>query len=67
MSLLSQTLMMRTDLGSPLICYSLYHAASECAWFIKENQTDEIITMMKTYIDHLMAIEKRWKVAGESP
>ncbi|KAE8450385.1 hypothetical protein EG329_006459 [Mollisiaceae sp. DMI_Dod_QoI] len=64
MSLLSQTLMMRTDLGSPLICYSLYHAASECAWFIKENQTDEIITMMKTYIDHLMAIEKRWKVAA---
>ncbi len=67
MPLLSQTLIMRTDLASPLICYSLYHAASECAWFLKEDRTDEIITVMKTYIDLLMALEKRWKVAGESP
>ncbi|KAF2098743.1 hypothetical protein NA57DRAFT_56389 [Rhizodiscina lignyota] len=63
MSFLSQPLIMRTDLASPLVCHSLYHSASECAWFIKENQASDMISAMKTYVDLLMEIGKRWMIA----
>jgi hypothetical protein len=65
MALVSQALMMRTDLANPMVCYSLYHAASECAWFIKENDTLEMISTMQSYVELLRAVAKRWKVGCE--
>lgn len=49
---------------SPLLCYALYHAASECAWFYKEFQDQEMATYLKGYVDALRAMETRWRVAG---
>ncbi|KAF1988639.1 hypothetical protein K402DRAFT_391863 [Aulographum hederae CBS 113979] len=60
----AQMLATRVKETGPIICYSLYHCASECAWFIKEDPNEETIGAMRTYVDLLTAIENRWKVAG---
>lgn len=51
---------------SPLLCYALYHAASECAWFYREFQDQEMATYLQCYVDSLRAMETRWRVAGKS-
>jgi hypothetical protein len=65
MALVSRTLLMRSDLANPMVCYSLYHAASECAWFIRENETHEMVFTMQGYVELLTAVAKRWRVGCE--
>lgn len=48
-----------------LICHALYLAASECAWFIQEDNTFEGIAGLKAMIELLRAIGSKWLVASE--
>jgi hypothetical protein len=47
-----------------LICYCLYHAASECAWFIREYEEPAMVECLRTYVEVLTEMNGRWKVAG---
>jgi hypothetical protein len=53
--------------GSPssfLICYCLYHAASECTWFVREYGEPVMAECLNIYVDALKEMSGRWKLAG---
>jgi hypothetical protein len=64
MPCISNVIAMSTDLLSPLTCYSFYHTASEYAWFVRENPAIETANLLKTFIEFLRTMAKRWKIAG---
>jgi hypothetical protein len=55
-----------TGLGrlSPLVIECLYHAATECKWFIRENYDIGMVLALQAITQALQHIDKRWKVAG---
>lgn len=63
--LLQQMRLSNDKCFSPLLCYVVYHAASECAWFIKESGKAEMVESMRVYVELLRTMEQRWRVAGQ--
>lgn len=51
---------------SPMICHCLADAASECAWFVREEDNVASVEMLRVIVVCLQRLEKRWRVAGES-
>jgi len=52
------------DGATPLIAYCLYHAATECAWFIQEDDTPEMHSALAEITRGLRRLGKSWSVAG---
>ena len=48
-----------------LVSHCLYQAASELAWFIREEKVMENVAPLRVIIDILKSIEKRWGVASK--
>lgn len=55
------------DQVSPLVCNSLYIAATVCAWRLREAGNPEFSRMLDKFRDCLSSIARRWRSAGESP
>jgi hypothetical protein len=52
---------------SPVLAPCLYHAATECAWFIKEDEDDVDMASAHQHIrDALQALRVEWNVASKS-
>jgi hypothetical protein len=50
---------------SPLVASCLYHAAGECAWFIKEDNREDMRTALDHIVRALKTISRRWLVGGK--
>jgi hypothetical protein len=50
---------------SPLVCHCLYQASEELAWFIKEDNDDDMASSLSVIVKFLMSMSKRWRIAGE--
>ena len=49
---------------SPLIVECLYHAATECKWFVRENYDVGMVVALQSLTQALRHVSKHWKVAG---
>lgn len=47
-----------------LEAYALYHAASECAWFVREGARDGAEQCLQICVEALRAVGERWSVGG---
>ena len=50
---------------SLMIGYALYHAAGECAWYVKEDQMVDMLDCLGLIVGALRGLEGRWKGAGK--
>jgi hypothetical protein len=50
--------------GGPLIARCLYVAATECAWFIREDDEAAMYVALWTILGRLRYMGERWSVAG---
>lgn len=53
--------------GSPFVAQLLYHAATECAWFIREDHEPYMCEALEAVIRGLEAIGRRCGIGGELP
>ncbi|KAJ2975860.1 hypothetical protein NQ176_g5280 [Zarea fungicola] len=52
---------------NPILGKCFYHAATECAWFVKEDENGEaMLAALKSIIGALRVLETEWGVAGKS-
>ncbi|KAI1502545.1 hypothetical protein F5X99DRAFT_417869 [Biscogniauxia marginata] len=49
---------------SPLVAHSLYEAATECEWFILEQQDSDAVVWLRDIVKLLRVMARRWQVAG---
>ncbi|KAI1632203.1 hypothetical protein F4809DRAFT_656731 [Biscogniauxia mediterranea] len=49
---------------SPLVAHLLYSAATECEWFILEQQDSDAAVSLKEIVELLRVMAGRWQVAG---
>ncbi|CEI68016.1 unnamed protein product [Fusarium venenatum] len=49
---------------SPILVGCLYHAATECAWFIRENNDAEMIAGLEAITQALGVLKSEWAVCG---
>ncbi|KAF5617843.1 Zn(II)2Cys6 transcription factor [Fusarium sp. NRRL 25303] len=52
---------------SPILASCLYHAATECAWFVKENNDAEMVAGLDAITQALQALKSEWSVCKSSP
>ena len=50
--------------NNPILASCLYHAATECAWFIKEDDDAEMYLSLGHILAALQVIHSEWQVAG---
>ncbi|KAI1026517.1 hypothetical protein LB503_013559 [Fusarium chuoi] len=50
---------------SPILAGCLYHAATECAWFVKENNDAEMVAGLDAITQALQALKSEWSVCNE--
>ncbi|CVL02259.1 related to Zn(II)Cys6 transcriptional activator [Fusarium mangiferae] len=50
---------------SPILAGCLYHAATECAWFVKENNDAEMVAGLDAITQALQALKSEWSVCSE--
>ncbi|KAF5238902.1 hypothetical protein FANTH_10145 [Fusarium anthophilum] len=55
----------RAEQKSPLTAHSIYHAASECAWFIREDQGSEYHEALANLLGGLRAIANEWDIGAQ--
>ena len=55
------------EIGSPLMLQSLYHAATEAQWFLREGSWPEMEPAIEVTTAALKLLGRRWKVAGKLP
>ncbi|KAK1756571.1 hypothetical protein QBC47DRAFT_380178 [Echria macrotheca] len=48
---------------SPIVCHTLYHAATECAWFIREGCGPEMTAGLNVVVSALDQLKGSWDVA----
>lgn len=53
-------------LVSFLVAHCLYHAAKECAWFIKEYHEERVYVALREVVGGLRAVGEDWRVGGKS-
>jgi hypothetical protein len=53
--------------NSPVLAGCLYHAATECAWFIKENDEVEMVDGLESIVQALRVLRSEWSVCGKVP
>ena len=49
---------------SPLTLQCLYHAGTECKWFVRESPRSDMRVSLQLVMDALTLLANRWKVAG---
>ncbi|KAF5583634.1 Zn(II)Cys6 transcriptional activator [Fusarium pseudocircinatum] len=47
---------------SPILASCLYHTATECAWFVRENNDAEMVTGLEAITHALHALKSEWSV-----
>ncbi|KAL4782340.1 hypothetical protein BJX76DRAFT_292733 [Aspergillus varians] len=52
------------DTVAPTLCHFLYQTASECAWVLREFDSEENKGRLDTIVRALITLSQRWKVAG---
>ncbi|EXK40867.1 hypothetical protein FOMG_07599 [Fusarium oxysporum f. sp. melonis 26406] len=50
---------------SPILAGCLYHAATECAWFVKENNDAEMVAGLEAITHALKVLKSEWSVCNE--
>ncbi|KAH7244553.1 uncharacterized protein BKA55DRAFT_86070 [Fusarium redolens] len=50
---------------SPILAGCLYHAATECAWFVKENNDAEMVAGLEAITQALEVLKSEWAVCDE--
>ncbi|SCV30736.1 related to Zn(II)Cys6 transcriptional activator [Fusarium fujikuroi] len=50
---------------SPILAGCLYHAATECAWFVKENNDTEMVAGLDAITRALQALKSEWSVCSK--
>ncbi|KAF4341541.1 hypothetical protein FBEOM_4443 [Fusarium beomiforme] len=50
---------------SPILASCLYHAATECAWFVKENNDVEMVNGLESITQALEVLKTEWTVCGK--
>ncbi|RKL37238.1 hypothetical protein BFJ72_g7894 [Fusarium proliferatum] len=50
---------------SPILAGCLYHAATECAWFVKENNDAEMVAGLDAITQALQALKSEWSVCSK--
>ncbi|CAJ0543211.1 Ff.00g004650.m01.CDS01 [Fusarium sp. VM40] len=53
--------------NSPLLAGCLYHAATECVWFIKEDYEIEMVDGLESIVQALRMLRPEWSVCSEGP
>lgn len=53
--------------NSPVLVGCLYHAATECAWFIKENDDVEMVDGLESIVQALRVLRPEWGVCSKGP
>lgn len=53
------------ELMSPMLIESIYHAATECQWFIREGIGHTMERAHKLFAEALGILSRRWKLAGK--
>ena len=51
--------------NNPILASCLYHAATECAWFIKEDDDAKMYLSLGHIVAALQVIHSEWQVAGK--
>ncbi|KAF5967124.1 hypothetical protein FBULB1_11329 [Fusarium bulbicola] len=51
---------------SPILASCLYHAATECAWFVKENHDAEMVAGSEAITQALQVLKSEWAVCAKS-
>lgn len=54
----------RSNLDCPFLASCLYHAATECAWFIREDHEPEMYKALQDIVQGLRDLESCWGVAS---
>ncbi len=49
----------------PVLAHCLYHAATECAWFIKEDGDPQMVTALEDIVTTLRMMQHQWHVCGK--
>lgn len=57
---------LRAEPKSPLTAQSLYYAATQCAWYVREDQGSEYHRALESLLEGLRAIAMKWEVGGMS-
>ncbi|KAF1808080.1 hypothetical protein P152DRAFT_469187 [Eremomyces bilateralis CBS 781.70] len=55
----------KIDTACPFTAPCLYHAATECAWFIREDHDPKMYEALREIVKGLQCLEIRWRLAGE--
>ncbi|RFU72569.1 zniicys6 transcriptional activator [Trichoderma arundinaceum] len=55
----------RANIDCPLIAQCLYHAATECAWFIREDHEPQMYSALEDILKELKSIGENWQIATE--
>lgn len=51
--------------GCPFVTRFLYHAATECAWFIKENHEQIMYDALEAILGGLRSMSEHWRLASK--
>ncbi|KAL7898917.1 fungal-specific transcription factor domain-containing protein [Trichoderma sp. SZMC 28014] len=55
----------RANIECPLIAQCLYHSATECAWFVREDHEAQMYSALEDIVRDLKLIGEKWNVATE--
>ncbi|KAM0255516.1 hypothetical protein ACHAQJ_005663 [Trichoderma viride] len=55
----------RANIDCPLITQCLYHAATECAWFVREDHEPQMYRALDDLIRELKSMGDNWNIATE--
>lgn len=50
---------------SPIMAGCLYHAATECAWFVREDGDADMVTGLESIVSALQVLRLEWSVCGK--
>lgn len=50
---------------TPLVFPCLYHAATECAWFIKEDHEQSMYQALRDIVQGIQLLSRSWRTGGE--
>ena len=54
------------QVGSPALAHCLYNTATECIWFIKEDDDQEMVSGLQNIMNALTALGRTWRVCGKT-
>lgn len=55
----------RANIECPLIAQCLYHSATECAWFVREDHEPQMYNALEDIVRDLKLIGENWNIATE--